>query len=147
MWCYLRTTKDSSTSEVWGRNFFRCETPWTALTEIATYVLLWSEWCEDTSTFRFCLQVFDSWCEHERVNKNLTIRFYLLIAKGGRNNLCEEALFLYKYIFTTPPIRSNPRGAAFMETWHVFDKPICRWRVLVIAFILTSSSKNAEYNL
>ena len=34
MWCYLLTTKDSLMEKVWGKTFFRCETPWTALTEI-----------------------------------------------------------------------------------------------------------------
>ena len=34
MWCYLLTTKNNLMGKVWGKTFFRCETPSTALTEI-----------------------------------------------------------------------------------------------------------------
>ena len=37
MWFYLLATKDSLLGKVWGETFFRCEMPWTALTEIVTY--------------------------------------------------------------------------------------------------------------
>ena len=36
MWFYLLVTKDSLLGKVWGKTFFRCEMPWTALTEIAS---------------------------------------------------------------------------------------------------------------
>ena len=38
MWFYLLTTDDSLMGKVWGKTFFRWKTPWTALTEIATWV-------------------------------------------------------------------------------------------------------------
>ena len=36
---YLLTNRDSSMGKVWGKTFFRCQIPWTALTEVATQVL------------------------------------------------------------------------------------------------------------
>ena len=36
MWFYLLATKDRLLGKVWGKTLFRCEMPWTALTEVAT---------------------------------------------------------------------------------------------------------------
>ena len=41
MWFYLLVTKDSLLGQVWGKSFFRCEMPWTALT-----ILTWPCGCE-----------------------------------------------------------------------------------------------------
>ena len=38
MWFYLLTTNNSLMGKVWGKTFFQWKTPWTALTEIASWV-------------------------------------------------------------------------------------------------------------
>ena len=38
MWFYLLATKDRLLGKVWGKTLFRCEMPWTALTEIPTQI-------------------------------------------------------------------------------------------------------------
>ena len=40
MWCYLLVTKNSLLGKVWGKTFFRCEIPWTALIEIASQYII-----------------------------------------------------------------------------------------------------------
>ena len=66
MWFYWLVTKDSLLGKVWGKTFFRCEMPWTALTltlnkiaafywvcnsHVVTWCQKWDGFSEDSAPF------------------------------------------------------------------------------------------------
>ena len=47
MWFYLLATNDGLMGKAWGKTFLRCETPWTAISEIATDLSFKFFWLEN----------------------------------------------------------------------------------------------------
>ena len=116
MWFYLLSTEDSLMGKVWVKTFFRCETPWTALTRDRHLVMLWSGWCEDTSMFQFC--VSKSSTNGASLKGWMRIlaaynTFFLVYRKRRQKQVVWRGFVpLQIYIYITP-IRRNPRGAEF----------------------------------
>ena len=123
MWFYLLSTEDSLMGKVWVKNFFRCETPWTALTRDRHLVMLWSGWCEDTSMFQFC--VSKSSTNGASLKGWMRIlaaynTFFLVYSKRRQKQVVWRGFVPLKiYIYITP-IRRNPRGAEFQGNLTCF---------------------------
>ena len=116
MWFYLLSTEDSLMGKVWVKTFFRCETPWTALTRDRHLVMLWSGWCEDTSMFQFCVSKSSTngaslkgWMRISAAYNT----FFLVYSKRRQKQVVWRSFVpLQIYIYITL-IRRNPRGAEF----------------------------------